>query len=67
MCDTINAFCTNLDGGYLCTCDVGYSGDGLTCAGMLCINRHNLYTASRKLLISGLALIHFLSYFTACV
>ncbi|XP_078609027.1 uncharacterized protein LOC144880613 [Branchiostoma floridae x Branchiostoma japonicum] len=30
-CD-IHATCTNTDGSFNCTCDPGYSGDGLTCA-----------------------------------
>lgn len=29
-CD-INANCTNTQGGFNCTCNIGYSGDGLTC------------------------------------
>ena len=27
-----NASCTNTIGSYLCMCDQGYTGDGLTCA-----------------------------------
>ena len=26
-----NATCTNTEGGYNCSCDIGYHGDGLTC------------------------------------
>ena len=33
-CDD-NATCTNTDGSYDCICDVGYSGDGFTCASEL--------------------------------
>ena len=31
-CD-LNARCNNTIGSYECTCNVGYSGDGKTCAG----------------------------------
>ena len=31
-CDT-NAECTNTEGSYTCSCRVGYTGDGKTCAG----------------------------------
>ena len=26
-----NATCTNSDGSYECTCDIGFSGDGFNC------------------------------------
>ena len=29
----MDASCSNQQGGFLCTCRVGYSGDGYTCAG----------------------------------
>ena len=29
-----NATCTNTNGGYTCTCDTGYAGDGFSCDGM---------------------------------
>jgi len=28
-----DASCTNVGGGYTCTCNDGYDGDGLTCDG----------------------------------
>jgi len=31
-CDNV-ADCTNTDGGFYCTCHVGYAGDGFTCSG----------------------------------
>ena len=31
-CD-VNAECTNTDGSYTCSCNAGYSGDGMTCIG----------------------------------
>ena len=31
-CDD-NADCTNVEGGFTCTCQSGYNGDGVTCAG----------------------------------
>ena len=30
MCSS-NATCTNTEGGYNCSCDTGYFGDGFTC------------------------------------
>jgi hypothetical protein len=34
-CDA-NATCNNTEGSYTCTCDSGYSGDGISCDGMHC-------------------------------
>ena len=28
-----NATCTNTNGNYTCSCDTGYTGDGLSCIG----------------------------------
>ena len=30
-----NATCNNTDGSYICSCDMGYSGDGFNCTGMV--------------------------------
>ena len=31
-CD-VNANCTNIDGGYVCSCHMGYEGNGTSCKG----------------------------------
>ena len=31
-CNT-DATCTNNDGSFMCTCNTGYTGDGVTCTG----------------------------------
>ena len=35
-----DATCTNTDGSYTCTCNVGLNGDGVTCSGM-CVLHEN--------------------------
>ena len=30
-----NANCTNTDGGYNCSCHIGYTGDGFNCTSIL--------------------------------
>ena len=34
VCDK-NANCSDVDGSFECTCNTGFSGDGITCFGML--------------------------------
>ena len=29
-----NATCTNTDGSFTCSCNIGYTGNGVTCGGM---------------------------------
>ncbi len=31
-CDSNNGICTNTVGSFTCSCDVGYTGDGITCS-----------------------------------
>jgi hypothetical protein len=31
---SVNAGCNNTEGSFICTCDIGYSGDGVTCTGI---------------------------------
>ena len=33
-CDE-NASCSNTDGSFSCTCNIGFTGDGVTCDGLL--------------------------------
>jgi hypothetical protein len=32
-CDDTNAMCMNTQGSFTCMCNVGFSGDGVTCEG----------------------------------
>ena len=34
------AICTNTDGSFTCTCDIGYNGNGVNCTGMTKIYIH---------------------------
>ena len=34
-CASNSARCANLDGGYMCQCSEGYTGDGISCTGRL--------------------------------
>ena len=36
-----DAECTNTAGSYMCTCNAGYSGDGIQCTGKLCDDENN--------------------------
>jgi len=40
-CST-NATCSNTNGSFICSCDSGYSGDGLTCDGIIYIYSINI-------------------------
>ncbi len=33
-CHATNATCTNTPGSFTCSCNTGYSGDGVSCAGI---------------------------------
>ena len=47
-CDT-SAYCTNTNGSFECTCAMGYTGDGVTCAGLLRIDTHSSCAISKWL------------------
>ena len=40
-CDK-NATCTNTDGSFNCNCQIGYTGDGNTCTGIIKIHLHDI-------------------------
>ena len=41
MC-AVDAVCENTDGNYTCSCNPGYSGDGLQCNGVYCYVFHTI-------------------------
>ena len=46
-CDA-NAACADFDGSFICTCNSGFSGDGLTCQGILAIEGDMEKTKNKK-------------------
>ena len=48
-CDD-NATCTDTDGSFACTCNIGYSGDGLSCTGICLILLMTLMVLTPKFL-----------------
>ena len=47
ICD-VNANCSNRNGTFVCSCKVGYSGDGMTCVGKLTKNAISLSYLSKN-------------------
>ena len=45
MCAS-NATCTNTEGGYNCSCDFGYHGDGFTCNSKCVMIKKQILVAS---------------------
>lgn len=52
-----DAICTNTDGGFNCSCNGGFTGDGRKCAGVECILPKNttlrIFNTSRICLLGG--------------
>ena len=44
-----NATCSNTDGSFTCTCDSGYSGNGVTCSGTMKIDVVGFFVAHGRL------------------
>ena len=49
-CDT-NAFCTNTTGNFTCTCNRGYTGNGVICTGKLFFTSVEAYGAKFKYIL----------------
>jgi len=41
--DDDRAVCTNTNGGFICTCKQGFTGDGISCTGIIVKYRQSLY------------------------
>ena len=52
-----NAECINTIGGFNCTCDPGYSGDGITCSGKVFVDKiswiKSPFTGKRRFLMQN--------------
>jgi len=44
----VDATCTNVPGSYNCTCNIGYSGDGFNCEGLIFIYIYVYFLQSSK-------------------
>ena len=45
-CDDSLATCTNTAGSFMCTCITGYTGDGVTCTGIVNVLTLHVYCYS---------------------
>ena len=49
-CDPTNGVCTNTEASFICTCTIGYSGDGINCTSKFhCYTVYRIGHFSRKL------------------